>query len=143
MISSAMLGGTNSGGTFNVAFAPGGNVVYTERHAANGVATGSTVTQGFGTQGAGGVGIQITGASQSPGPLVATEKINISNASAAAIVVAAGGNTSGKIYTPVKSNVAMFGNTDIGTSGGSPRSFNNQKFDMIRLTKGDRFIGGL
>ena len=140
MISSSMLGGTNTGGTFNVAFSHGGNVLYTERHAGNGVATGNTVTQGFGTEGAGGTGIQIFGASQSPGPLVATEKINISNASAAAIVVAAGGNTSGRIYTPTKSNIALFANTDLGTSAGSPRSFNNNKFDMIRLTKGDRFI---
>ena len=139
MISSSMLGGTNTG-SFNVAFAHGGNVTYTERHAANGVATGTTVQQDFGILGAGGVGIQITGANQSPGPLVATEKINISNASAAAIVTAGGGSTTGKIYTPVKSNIALFANTDIGTSGGSPRSFNNNKFDMIRLTKGDSFI---
>ena len=140
MISSAMLGGTNTG-AFNVAFAHGGNVTYQERYAANNALQGNIITQDFGILGAGGVGIQIAGASQSPGPLVATEKINISNASAATVAAAAGASTTGKVYTPLKANVAMFGNTDIGTSGGSPRSFNNQKFDMIRLTKGDRFIG--
>ena len=139
MISSSMLGGLNTG-TFNVAFAHGGNVTYQERYAANNALQGNIITQNFGILGAGGVGVQIGGASQSPGPLVATEKINISNASAAAIATAAGASTTGKVYTPLKANVALFANTDIGTSGGSPRSFNNQKFDMIRLTKGDNFI---
>lgn len=142
MISSSLLAGTNTG-AFDVAFAHAGNVTYQERYAANNALQGNVFTQEFGTFGSGGVGIQINGANEAPGPLVATEKINISNISAAAIAAAVGAATAGKVYTPLKANVALYANTNIGTSAGAPRGFINPKFDMLRLTKGDRFIGGL
>jgi hypothetical protein len=145
IIASGQVGGQMpASGSFNYSFGHGGDVIYEQRYLANNALQGNTYIQSFGygggTGGPGGVGFQIIGQTSAPPPSVSTEKINISDASGRAIVTALGQPTTGFIYTPKEANVILYGNTDIDSAVGAVRSFSNLKFDMIRITKGDRFL---
>lgn len=130
IIASSFPGGTVTG-SYDLAFTTHGNVTYAAYDANNAVV--DTVTNEFGV--GDGSGLQITGITGAPGTVVATNKISISNADAQTNA----GSNSSLTYKPKSANISLSGNTTIGTSGGAPRGFFNNKYDIIRITKGDDF----
>jgi hypothetical protein len=137
IIASTMLGGVNTG-SYDVAFAPIGNISYAEYWQANNQPQGNIVTQFLNDGTAGFQGIGLTGPIST---ISATQKVSISNTAAAAVASAVGANTTGRYYKPVQANVQLAANSSItdDTANGFPRAFFNNKFDILRLTKGDNF----
>jgi len=138
IIASTQAGGVNFGAGFDVAFAPVGNIFYTERYEANNEPTGAFIEQALNDGTSGVVGGGLTAPL---GTLVATQKVEISD-QAARDIANNTINTAGLYYTPLSANVQLAGNSTIqdDTANGSPRAFFNNKFDIIRLTKGDNFF---
>ena len=130
----SIIGSTFPGGTisadYDVAFSVLGDVTYEAYHS-NGTVQDS-ITNSFGL--GDGSGIYLTNQGNFT-TLVATNKISISNADAQTNANANATLT----YLPKQSNIHLAGNSSMGTSVGSERGFYNNKYDILRITKGDRF----
>jgi len=129
IIASTFPGGTISG-AYDIAFGVLGDVTYEAYHS-NG-AVQSSITNKFGI--GDGSGIQLTN-QENFTTLTATNRITISNADAQSNANAISTLT----YFPKQSNIHLAGNSSMGTSGGGARGFYNNKYDMLRITKGDAF----
>jgi len=131
IIASTFPGGTIVGSsTYDVAFGVLGDVTYEAYDGAGAVLDSVTNEFGIGD----GSGIQLTG-QENFTTLTATNKITISNADAQ---TNAGANAQ-LTYLPKQSNIHLAGNSSMGTSGGGARGFYNNKYDILRITKGDFF----
>ena len=130
MISSAGATGLVQTG-YSLNFVTSGNITYANYNASGAIV--DTVTTTLNPTGEG--TFFTSSIAATPIPLLSTFKQNISNVNAQTASSANAQLT----YFPKEANIKMLGNSDVSSNAGNPRGFNNLKFDMLRVTKGDIF----